>query len=135
MLLKGGLPAVKAGAADAEVPAGPADMPRFPGMLQDLQFALNFESFWVYRRHAPSPIGLWKRDVSQDRHSQERLFALMIVSGWRSQVPSLLTEEQGRIGFASGGVALGERERPCRSLGEDRNTPRILDGFCTFFRR
>ena len=36
MLLERRLPAVEAGSAYAEVPAGPTDMPRLLGMLQDL---------------------------------------------------------------------------------------------------
>ena len=45
MLLERRLPAVETGSACAEVPAGPTDMPRFLGMLENLQFALNIAIF------------------------------------------------------------------------------------------
>jgi hypothetical protein len=58
MLLERRLPAVEAGATDAEVPAGSTNMPRLLGMLQYLQFALNLAIFRGHRKHPPSPIGL-----------------------------------------------------------------------------
>ena len=58
MLLKGGLPAVETGPADAEVPAGSADMPSLLGMLEDPQPALNLAIFRGHRGHPPSHIGL-----------------------------------------------------------------------------
>lgn len=58
MLLERRLPAVETGSAYVEVPAGPTDMPRFLGKLQDRKFALNLAILRAHRRHPPSPIGL-----------------------------------------------------------------------------
>ena len=58
MRLKRRLPAVEAGSTDAEVPAGPANMPGLLGMLQDPQPALNLAIFLGHCRHPFSPIGL-----------------------------------------------------------------------------
>ncbi len=51
------LPSAESSSADAEGPAGPADIPRLLGMAQEPQAVENLTIVLSLRKHPPSPLG------------------------------------------------------------------------------